>query len=263
MILCKSTQNKKTRPIKTIQVTIEDFPRRPAYHFKTEQERTKFIKRLERLCRGSMEYRQYVKYLRENMDMNRCEVLQGLVSSKEKQYSIEIHHEPLTLFSIVDIVLAKYEDLGRCIDPFAIANDVMCLHYEGKVGLIPLSKTMHELVHAGQVFIPLTHIYQYEGLVQFVDEYEQWINPNIQDALQYKIDMTLKCGDIQSDILNPEFVYVDVDGYTLPQIPDEWGKRKLLTDPEDLANFDRLRANNSSDSNATEAPAEFRIGDTL
>ena len=164
MILCKSTQNKKTRPIKTIQVTIEDFPRRPAYHFKTEQERTKFIKRLERLCRGSMEYRQYVKFLREKMDMNRCEVLQGLASTKDKQYSIEIHHEPLTLFAIVDIVLSKYEDLGRMIDPFAIANDVMCLHYEGKVGLIPLSKTMHELVHAGQVFIPLTHIYQYEGL---------------------------------------------------------------------------------------------------
>ena len=72
--------------------------------------------------------------------------------------------------------------------------------------------------------------------------------------------MTLKCGDIQSNVLNPEFVYVDVDGYTLPQIPDEWGKRKLLTDPDDLANFDKRIENTGSN---TEAPAEFRIGDTL
>ena len=72
----------------------------------------------------------------------------------------------------------------------------------------------------------------------------------------------MKCGDIQSNILNPEFIYVDVDGYTFPQIPEEWGKRKLLTDPEDIVNFDKLQANNAN-TNSGEAPAEFRIGDTL
>ena len=252
MIICKSSDSMRKRASKTINVTLDETPRRPQHHFKTDRERVKFIKQLEALCRSSMEYRDYIKFLRDNMDMNRCSVLKNLVSTKEKQYSIEIHHEPLTLFSIVDVVLTKYEDLGKFIDPFEIAAEVMSLHYEGKVGLIPLSITQHELVHDGQIFIPLTKIYQYPGFVSFCEEYEQWINPNIQDTISYKLEMTQKCGDIQSNCLDPEFVYVNVDGFDFPQVPEEWGeKRKLLGDGDSL---------DTPDENI---PTTFRIGDTI
>ena len=33
------------------------------------------------------------------------------------------------------------------------------MHYEGKVGLVPLSLSAHELVHEGELFIPLTSEY--------------------------------------------------------------------------------------------------------
>lgn len=252
MIICKSSDSMRKRASKTINITLDETPRRPQHHFKTDRERVKFIKQIEALCRSSMEYRDYIKFLRDNMDMNRCAVLKNLVSTKEKQYSIEIHHEPLTLFSIVDVVLTKYEDLGKFIDPFEIAAEVMSLHYEGKVGLIPLSITQHELVHDGQIFIPLTKIYQYPGFVSFCEEYEQWINPNIQDTISYKLEMTQKCGDIQSNCLDPEFVYVNVDGFDFPQVPEEWGeKRKLLGDGDSL---------DTPDENI---PTTFRIGDTI
>ena len=129
MIICKSSDSMRKRASKTINVTLDETPRRPQHHFKTDRERVKFIKQLEALCRSSMEYRDYIKFLRDNMDMNRCTVLKNLVSTKEKKYSIEIHHEPLTLFSIVDVVLTKYVDLCKFIDPFEIAAEVMSLHY--------------------------------------------------------------------------------------------------------------------------------------
>ena len=34
--------------------------------------RTKFIKRVERIVRGSMEYKDFIQYISKYMDMNRC-----------------------------------------------------------------------------------------------------------------------------------------------------------------------------------------------
>jgi hypothetical protein len=36
--------------------------------------------------------------------------------------------------------------------------------------------------------------------------------------------MSQKCSDLVSDLMDPEFVYVNIDGFEFPEIPDEWGK---------------------------------------
>ena len=154
------------------------------------------------------------------MDMRRCAVLRGLNTDNGKRYSIEIHHEPFNLFEIVDIVLTKKEDLGEEINPFLIADEVLELHYDEKVGLIPLSKTMHELVHNDKIFIPLQLIYHKYN--EFYDEYEPYISDKIKEKISLKVELSLKTPDILSDILDPEFVYVEVDGFNFPEIPNEW-----------------------------------------
>ena len=171
MILYKKTMaNKaKERAFQNVHVTIDELPERETYTFRTPKERVKFIKQVEATCRKSMEYKEYMRFLKRNTDLRRCTILKGLNTEGGKKYTIEIHHEPFTLFDIVETVLNKREMEGMKVDPLDIADEVMGLHYDGKVGLIHLSTTMHQLVHDDKIFIPLQYIYQ--SFNQFYSEY--------------------------------------------------------------------------------------------
>jgi len=213
---------KKKNNKKTINITIDEKPERPIVRLKSSKDRVKFIKTIEQMVRSSMEYKDYIKFLKNNMDMNRCLVLKNIANSNNKRYSIEIHHEPFTLFQIVDAVITKCEDEGQPLNPFYIADEVMRLHYDEKVGLIPLTKTCHELVHSDKIFIPLQLVYHKYN--DFFEEYYDMISDNAKEALEIKVNMSLKCGQIQSDSLDTEFVYMNIDGFDYPNVPDSWGK---------------------------------------
>lgn len=216
------------RPIKNLDFSIEEKPERPIYVFHNTKDRVKFIKTCEIMIRKSMEYKDYVKFLKGHLDMNHCEVLKNISNENGKHYTIEIHHEPFYLFDIVDTVIYKRQVLDESITPFAIADEVMGLHYDEKVGLIPLSKTMHELVHSDKIFIPLQLIYQQYD--KFYEEYEMYMQQNLKDAIEMKVNMSMKSSKVQSDILDPEFTYVNIDGYKFPEVPEEWGKQIKLLD---------------------------------
>ena len=36
--------------------------------------------------------------------------------------------------------------------------------------------------------------------------------------------MSIRCDQIQSNVLKPEFVDMEVDGFVFPSVPEEWGK---------------------------------------
>lgn len=219
------------RPIRNIKMEIEEMPEKPIYSFRNDKDKVRFIKHVEAIVRRTDEYREYIQFIKKYMDMDRCIILKGISKSGNKRYSIELHHEPFTLFDIVAVVLEKYETLGMTIDPFDIADEVMLLHFDEKVGLVPLSKTMHQLVHDDKIFIPLQYIYH--SYDKFYNEYQEYIEKleKLKDKIEMKVNLSLKCeGNILTDILDPEFVYIEVDGFNFPQIPDEWGK--VLHPPE-------------------------------
>lgn len=223
MILYKNVGDEAVdRPNKTIKMEIEEMPERPIYIFKNNKDRVKFIKMCESIIRKSDEYKGYIKFIKTHLDMNKCTILKKLSSGNGKRYSIEIHHEPFTLFDICDIVLTKFEELSQPINPFLISDEVMLLHYDEKIGLVPLSKTIHELVGNDKIFLPLQYIYQDYGV--FYDEYEEFIPDNVKQKIEMKVNLSLKCGDVISDVLDPEYVYIEVDGFKFPEIPEEWGK---------------------------------------
>lgn len=210
----------RDRPNRTIQLSIDELPERPVYVFRTPKDKSKFIMKCERFCRHSMEYKEYMKFLKTHMDMNRCTVLKGLDTSHGKRYTIEMHHEPFSMHAIVEAVVNKREAEGLPMSIFAIADEVMELHYDGKVGLIPLTKTMHELVGNDKIFIPLQYIYQ--DYVAFSREYEDYINPIVKEQVESKAQLSLANPEIVSDCLDTEFIYVNVDGFNFPTIPPEW-----------------------------------------
>ena len=222
MILYKKSMASKAkeRPSQLINLSIDELPEREVYNFKTPKDRVKFIKQVEATCRKSMEYKDYMKFLKRNTDLKRCTVLKGLNTEGGKKYTIEIHHEPFTLFDIVETVLNKHEDLGIKIDPLNIADEVMGLHYDGKIGLIHLSTTMHQLVHDDKIFIPLQYIYQ--SYNEFYSDYKPYFNPLVIEKLQMKVEMSLKTDNFVSDSIDPQFTYVHIDGFDFPEIPEEW-----------------------------------------
>ncbi len=222
MILYKKgmKEKRRERPIQELSIKIDELPKRPTYSFKGPKDRVKFIKTVETVCRRSMEYKDYITFLKRNTDLRKCTVLKGLTCDGGKNYSIEIHHEPFTLFDIVETVLNRREAEGDRIDPLCIADEVMELHYSGKVGLLHLSTTMHQLVHDDKIFIPLQYIYQ--SYNEFYTEYKNYINPMVLEKISAKVDLSLKTDDILSDSIDPEFTYIKIDGFEFPQIPDTW-----------------------------------------
>lgn len=224
------------RSKRTVNVSIDEKPNRVVHLITNNRARNKFIKQIEKLIRGSDEYKEYIKFLKTKMHMDRCYVNPTIVSANGKKYSIELHHEPFTLYDLVDIEIMRREKEGVDLDKFSIAEAVMALHYDGLVGLIPLSKTQHELVHSSRVFIPLQHIYQdfYKYYEIYSDILESEECAHIKEKLDSKIALSLRCSDVQSDVNNPEFVYINVDGFNVPQVPDEW-KDVVMQSREDLA----------------------------
>lgn len=224
MILYKNLNKKKytERPIKTIDIKIEEKPERVSYAFKNNKERYKYCTMVKTMVRNSPEYREYIAFLKRHMHMDKCVVFNKLNLDGDKKYSIELHHDPFTLMEIINVVVSKRQALGESLNPYKVVEEVLELHYDDKVGLINLSVTAHELVEKGRVFIPLQWIYQRYDL--FANEYEDYMDSNLKSKIEMIIQMSQKCNQIVSDIMDPEFIYVNIDGFNLPVIPEEWEK---------------------------------------
>lgn len=193
----------------------------------TDRDKVKFIKRVESMIRSSMEYRDYINFLKDYVNMKHCAFFNNIESSQGSRVRIEIHHEPLTLFDIVQTVLNKYLEEGIPIDDLFIADEVMALHYKNQVGLIPLSKSVHQIIHHGNdLIIPLNLVYgEYR---QFIDEYNDYLDDAIIDKLERKINETKTINAEKiAEKLTPQYVYVEVDGFTLPQKVEIESKEKV------------------------------------
>ena len=179
-----------------------------------DKDRHKFIKRIERIVRSSMEYRDYINFLKEHIGLDSCVFFQKVSNSsqnKRKRISIEIHHEPFTLYDIVDVVLRKYQEEGLKINDLDIADEVMNLHYENKVGLVPLSKTAHEMIHnSTKLIVPLNMCYG--AYSEFLEEYEPYIDDSLYEKLERKLNMTSNLTQESFEAMLKEFTYLEVEG---------------------------------------------------
>lgn len=186
------------------------------YCLEDEKEYNKFINDTERDIRRSIEYREFIKYIRENMQMNKCAFLDGVSNEETFDIKIEIHHYPFSLHDIVEIVLKKRSYYKESLSKFMVGKEVMELHYKLLIGLIPLSQTVHELAHSSKLFIPSNKVMGRYNL--FVDLYkpfcteeqlevlsriEKYSNENRSDILDTTI---LNQTNITYEIKDPRFM---------------------------------------------------------
>ena len=204
-----------------IDVLKMEAPRTMEYDvtYDTEKDKRKFIERTKRVIRTSQEYKDYMRFLRENMDMNKCAFFSGIKHTRENKVQVEIHHEPFTLDDIVRTVIAKQLDEGKPLNDLDIADEVMELHYNDMVGLVPLSKTIHEVIHSDtdKLFIPISLCYG--NYKKFIEEYQDYLEKedDILARLEKKIELTKGIRDDSFNALEVQFQYLDVDGVELPE----------------------------------------------
>ncbi|ALN97977.1 hypothetical protein Bp8pS_298 [Bacillus phage vB_BpuM-BpSp] len=184
-----------------------------------EKKYINYVKKVESIVRTSMEYKSYIGFLKNELDLNKCTFLPQVDMNEIKSVGLEMHHYPFTLFDIVNIVCEKRlltpanlnPILMLDITPFDIAEEVMKLHYMNYIGLVPITKTIHELAHSGKVFINLKYVFgNYEKFSQL---YENEINIHYKDVLENLKLLSKKEdleGTLNGDILDRKMLVLNI-----------------------------------------------------
>ena len=137
----------------------------------------KYIDDIERMVRSSREYREAVQYMRKFINMNTSLFFQNVNNIETAKIKIELHHYPFTLYDIAITVFNKRSRLQESLAIELVAKEVTYLHYFLIIGLVPLSKTEHKLVHNQALFIPL----ELNGEPIVLGDYNKFIEMYEQD----------------------------------------------------------------------------------
>lgn len=181
------------------------------YDLNNEKSYKKFILDVKRDARRSFEYSHFMAYLKENLDMNKCSFFENVSGANSRRIKIEVHHDPFTIEDIIRIVAKKRIDLGEDTDVPMVAKEVVFLHYNLLVGLIPVSTTVHEMIGNGFLFVPTTKVFG--AYKEFVKLYDEYINPEQKDILD-RIEQLTEVYDENEglNLLVKHMIYVDLSG---------------------------------------------------
>jgi hypothetical protein len=212
----------------------------------------RFIKDVKSEVRGSFEYRELIRYLREYGGMDRSGLNPNISNSDGSKVKIEIHHTPFVLEDIVKIVYEKRRFYHEDISVQMIAKEVMECHYKCLVGLYPLTATEHELVHNGYLFIPPSNVFgnykrfmeTYSSFIEDEDKetieeiegYEQSFDPNEQNKLLAQSNIYLDPAgayalpDLNklSDVMQNRIETVKNNMYSLPVLNEQQVEQKKM-----------------------------------
>ena len=179
----------------------------------------KYIVSVERLIRNSFEYRQMVRYLRENLNMNSCSFYENVSNENSRRIKIHIHHDPITLYDMCVVVYNKRMFYHEDMSEEMLAKEVMYLHYNLYVGLIPLSETVHTLVHNKYLFIPTTKVFG--NYRKFIDEYHDFMLPEQLETIEKIEEYTVTYNpEDYKKVLDRNYIYVDMDCVEQPDYDD-------------------------------------------
>ena len=200
-------------------VNLNEFDDIGCYDLNDDKDYKKYTKDIEKCIRQSFEYKIFIRYLKENFGMDRCAFLSNVSNEEDPSIRIELHHYPLSLYDIVNIVYRKRVYNHESLSIFMVAEEVLRLHYQLLIGLIPLSETVHQLAHAGRLFIPVNKVMGRYKL--FVSIYFPFIEPEQLDTLRMIEQATEENSEVgNTNILNTNRITYNITDkrYQLPQI---------------------------------------------
>lgn len=122
--------------------------------FSQEVEYKKFIKNVEQTVRRSSEYREWKQYIIDVLGINSCIITQESMSD----CGLEIHHHIPSLYVLVSTMVNQKLETGEPFCSFDLCTDIIELHFQNKVGYVPLITSMHEKFHNGALEIPINYV---------------------------------------------------------------------------------------------------------
>ena len=206
----------------------------------TDSENIKLIKSFERMARTSLEYKNYFYYLKHNLDMKRCSYL-PLIHTGLGDIRIELHHSPFTMFDITKAVVCHQISDHGYADEFDVAQEVMQLHYENLVGIIPLSPTVHELVHSQAMDVHPNLTYGYWK--EFIQRYREYFTEDLELKVRELSEWETVPTDRMPQILTVKYTMIQQEGIPLyktlaledhSNVTNELGLNELIVDPKNL-----------------------------
>ena len=180
------------------------------YDLMDEKDIKKYFADIERTVRTSFEYRKYISYLRENFDMTKCSIYENVSNADTLGIKIHIHHEPITLYDIVVTIYNKRKFFHEDLSIFMVAKEVMYVHYCLMIGLIPLSETVHELVHNQYLFIPTTKVFGHYK--EFIRQYNDFLPDGLEATLN-EIEKASENYEDQLQVLEKHYIYLDTSEF--------------------------------------------------
>lgn len=120
--------------------------------FVDEKEQHRFIKNVERLVRVSYEYKLWRDFVSNVMKENMCVI----THEKDRDVTVEIHHHVPSLYTLVKgVILTKFKNKENFCS-YDVATKVIEIHYENRLGYVPLATTIHEKFHNDRIEIPMS-----------------------------------------------------------------------------------------------------------
>lgn len=165
--------------INNAEIPICDFE---CYCLEDDKSYKHYINDIEKSVRRSFEYRKFIAYIRDNMQMNQCAFIEGVDNTETFDIKIEVHHYPFSLHDITETVFKKRQYYKESLEVQMVAKEIMELHYKFMIGLIPLSETVHEIAHSSRLFIPVDKVMGRYNI--FVDYYEPFIDSSLLETLE-------------------------------------------------------------------------------
>ena len=143
---------------------------------------------------------------------------------------------------------------GESLDVEKVAEEVVYIHYFIMVGLIPLSTTVHELVHSQNIFIPCQDVFG--DYREFMDIYKNWMDPELIEKIESiedrskTFDNSLNTSILQQTVI-PIHMIDNEQKYLIPTLEnmDDMMSNKLKEIREQ--NSHALPDNNYYDNNQT------------
>lgn len=194
----------------------------PEYDIKTydiysDKEFKKYIQNVEKEVRGSMEYKRAIQYIKNFMGTNESTFMEDIEQRPGGKIHIEQHHSPFTLADISLIVFNKRYYYKEDLSVQQVAKEVTKLHYYLIVGLVPLTKTEHQLVHNRYLFVPADRVLGDYG--KFIDYYKEFMTPEQIDTINRIEDYSRTYNEAQNQIvLQNNLITLDTsNAYALPE----------------------------------------------
>lgn len=152
--------------------------------FESEAEYNKFIKNCEKLIRGCSEYKLWRNYIIDVLQVQSC----AITEERMDQVGLDIHHHPVSLFTIVKSIINEKLENEESFCSFDICTKVIELHFMNFIGFCSLISSLHEKFHNGFLNIPRSLIKG--NYTAYLEQYSKYLDEDDLDTINAKLSIT-------------------------------------------------------------------------